>query len=37
MGLTPSNTKRSNKDWASPAQAEFKKKAFPPFQMVSSI
>jgi hypothetical protein len=23
MGLTPSNTKRSNKDWASPARAAF--------------
>jgi len=23
MGLTPSNTKPSNKDWASPARAEF--------------
>ncbi len=28
MGLTPSNTKPSNKDWASPARAEFFKKLF---------
>ncbi len=28
MGLTPSNTKPSNNDWASPAQAEFFKKLF---------
>jgi hypothetical protein len=31
MGLTPSNTKPSNKDWASPAQADFFKKLFLPF------